>query len=151
MIQAKNRSLAWPIAVALAAFAACDGSSSSVGELGQGGNQPSLQSVEVGRLVDVYAFRRIDPNIGDRRLRVNRQLELIERDVIINSNIESESVFDAAGNPVATGNYEFMPFDKNIGHEQLLILWDDRAGPEQQRSQQAPANAQVGLTQLPNS
>jgi hypothetical protein len=151
MIQAKNRSLAWPIAVALAAFAACDGSSSSVGELGQGGNQPSLQSVEVGRLVDVYAFRRIDPNIGDRRLRVNRQLELIERDVIINSNIESESVFDAAGNPVATGNYEFMPFDKNIGHEQLLILWDDRAGPEQQSFQEALANAQVGLTQLPNS
>ena len=118
MIQTKNRSLAWPIAVALAAFAACDGSSSNVGELGQDGGRPSLQSVEIGRVVDIYAFRRIDRNVGDRRLRINRQLELIEKDVIINSNIESQSLFDAAGNAVATADFEFMPYDKDVGHEQ---------------------------------
>jgi len=151
MIQAKNRSRAWPIAVALAAFAACDGSSSSVGELGQDGGRPSLQSVELGRLVDVYAFRRIDENVGDRRLRINRELELIARDVVINANIDSESLFDAAGNPIATANYEFMPFDKDVGHEQLLILWDDRPGPEQRSFNDALAAAQTGLTQLPNS
>jgi len=151
MIQAKNRSLAWPIAVALVAFAACDGSSSSIGEIGADRGQSTLQSVEIGRLVDIYAFRRIDRNVGDRRLRVNRELELIERDVIVNSGVETQSLFDAAGNPVATANYEFMPFDKQIGHEQLLILWDDRPGPEQQSFQDALAAAQSGLTQLPNS
>ena len=151
MIQAKNRSRAWPLAVALAAFAACDGSSPSVGGLGQGGGRPSLESVEIGRLVDLYAFRRIDPDVGDRRLRVNREFELIEKNVIINSNIESQSLFDAAGNPIATANYEFMPFDKDVGHEQLVVLWDDRAGPEQESFQKAMAAAQTGLSQLPDS
>ncbi|HIE70500.1 MAG TPA: hypothetical protein EYP98_10165, partial [Planctomycetes bacterium] len=137
MIQAKNRSRAWPLAVALAAFAACDGSTPSVGEQGLSGGRSSLLSVEIGRVVDVYAFRRIDQSVGDRRLRINRELELIERDVIVNSNIESQSLFDAAGNAIATADYEFMPFNKNIGHEQLVVLWDDRAGPEQQSFQEA--------------
>ncbi len=151
MIQAKNRSRAWPLAVALAAFAACDGSTPSVGEQGLAGGRSSLLSVEIGRVVDVYAFRRIDQSVGDRRLRINRELELIERDVIVNSNIESQSLFDAAGNAIATADYEFMPFNKNIGHEQLVVLWDDRAGPEQQSFQEAFAAAQTGLTELPNS
>lgn len=150
MMQAKNRSRVWPLAIALAAFAACDGSS-SVGELGSAGSRPSLVSVEIGRLVDIYAFRRIDPNVGDRRLRANRELELIARDIVVNANIESQSLFDAAGNPVASANYEFLPFDKDVGHEQMVILWDDRPGPEQQAFTDALANAQSGLAQLPDS
>ncbi|MEC7725175.1 MAG: hypothetical protein VYD05_06665, partial [Planctomycetota bacterium] len=80
MMQANNRFRAWPLALALTALVACDGrTSDTVGE--QGGN-PALQSVEIGRLVDIYSFRRIDPAIGDRRLRSNRELELIARDVV---------------------------------------------------------------------
>jgi len=150
MMQAKNRFRAWPLAVALTALWACDGSS-SVGQVGQGGNNPSLERVEIGRIVDVYAFRRIDPGVGDRRLRSNRELELIARDVVINPGIESQSIFDAAGNAVATANYEFLPFDKNVGHEELVILWDDRAGPEKQSFDEAFASAQTGLVQLPDS
>ncbi|MFT4512657.1 MAG: hypothetical protein ACI89X_000781 [Planctomycetota bacterium] len=138
------------MAMTLAALVACDGNT-KVGEVGQGGVRPSLVSVEIGRLVDVYAFRRIDPNVGDRRLRANRELELIARNVVINANIESQSLFDAAGNPVATANYDFLPFDKNVGHEQLIVLWDDRAGPEQQGFKDAFADAQTGLSQLPDS
>jgi hypothetical protein len=150
MMQAKNRFRAWPLAVALTALWACDGSS-TVGQVGQDGNNPSLARVEIGRLVDVYAFRRIDPSVGDRRLRSNRQLELIAQDVVVNPGIESQSIFDAAGNAVATANYEFLPFDKDVGHEQLVILWDDRAGPEQQNFNQALSNAQTGLVPLPDS
>ena len=150
MMQANNRSRVWPLAIALAALTACD-SKTKVGEVGQGGARPSLVSVEIGRLVDVYAFRRIDPNVGDRRLRTNRELELIAQDVVINANIASQSLFDAAGNPVATANYDFLPFDKNVGHEQLIILWDDREGPEQQKFSEALASAQTGLSQLPSS
>jgi hypothetical protein len=150
MMQANNRSRVWPLAIALAAFAACDGSTKD-GEFGPSGSQPSLVSVEIGRLVDVYAFRRIDPSVGDRRLRMNRELELIDRDVMINANIESQSLFDAAGNLAATADYEFLPFDKNVGHEQLIILWDDRDGPEQESFSGALASAQTGLSQLPAS
>ncbi|MFT7535871.1 MAG: hypothetical protein ACI85K_001824 [Hyphomicrobiaceae bacterium] len=150
MKQANNRSLMWPMAMTLAALAACDGST-TVGEVGQGGDRPSLLRIEIGRLVDVYAFRRIDPDVGDRRLRSNRELELVASDIVINANIDSQPLFDAAGNPVATANYEFLPFDKNVGHEQLIVLWDDRTGPEQQFFIDALASAQTGLSQLPAS
>jgi hypothetical protein len=139
----------WPLAITLAFLAACDGSSSA--GVGSGGSQPALVSVEIGRLVDVYAYRRIDQSVSDRRLRANRELELIARDIVINSGIESQSLFDAAGNIVETANYDFLPFDKDVGHEQLLILWDDRAGPEQQNFNESLANAQTGLSQLPAS
>ena len=85
MMQANNRSLMWPLAITLAFLAACDGSSSA-GE-GGGGSQPSLVSVEIGRLVDVYAYRRIDQSVSDRRLRVNRELELVARDIVINLSL----------------------------------------------------------------
>ena len=114
MMQANNRFRAWPLALALAALVACDGRSPS-GAAGEQGGNPSLQSVEIGRLVDVYAFRRIDPNVGDRRRRANRELELIARDVVVNPNIESQAIFDAAGNEVVNANYEFLPFDRDVG------------------------------------
>ena len=149
MMQANNKFRAWPLAIALTALWACDGST-RVGEAGQSGNL-SLQSIAIGRIADVYSYRRIDPQVADRRLRVNRELELIARDVVISPNIVSESVFDAAGNEVVTANYEFLPFDKRIGHEQLVILWDDRAGPEQGNFDEAYSNAQNGLVALPDS
>jgi hypothetical protein len=137
--------------LALAALVSCDGRSGRVGALGDSDTLPTLLNVEIGRLVDVYSYRRIDDGVGDRRIRTNRTLELIARNVVVRGGIESQSLFDAAGNVVQTANYEFLPFDKTVGHEQLVILWDDRAGPEQKSFQDALASAQAGLTAVPSS
>jgi hypothetical protein len=149
MKHAKIRYQALPAALVLAVMAACDGSS-RVGQLGSG-SRPELASVELGRLVDVYAYQRTDDAVADRRLRSRRQLQLIARNVVINPNIESQALFDAAGQVVPTANYEFLPFDKNVGHEELVILWDNRPGPEAQSFQNAYDNAQRGLLQVPAS
>ena len=138
------------VPVLLLGLSSCDGSSSTASNT-IGDDRPILLSTQYGRLVDIYAYQRINEQRGDRRDRFNRQPVLIETDVVINPNIESQSLFDASGEEVPTADYEFMPFDKQIGHEQLLILWDDRPGPEQQSFQDALAAAQSGLTQLPNS
>lgn len=155
MKHAMNRSLtlvtALTTALTVAALAGCDGSS-KVGELDSDATRPELSSVEIGRLVDVYSFRRVDKSIGDRRIRTNRRLELVASNVVVNANIESQSLFDAAGNAVATANYQFLPFDKTIGHEELLILWDDTAGGEEETAfKNAFASAQQGLNQIPPS
>jgi len=138
------------MALALITLWACDGRTPDASSA-QGDGSLSLLSVDIGRVVDVYAYRRIDPSIGDRRLRVNREIELIERDVVINPAIETQSIFDAAGNEVESARYEFLPFDKEVGHEQLIVLWDDRPGPEAQDFQDALAAAQLGLISLPDS
>jgi hypothetical protein len=52
---------------------------------------------------------------------------------------------------VPSANYEYLPFDKTVGHEQLLILWDDREGDESQNFAAALASAQTGLQQVPAS
>jgi hypothetical protein len=137
--------------LALAALVSCDGRSGRVGALGDSDTLPTLLNVEIGRLVDVYSYRRIDDGVGDRRIRTNRTLELIARNVVVRGGIESQSLFDAAGNAVQTANYEFLPFDKTVGHEQLVILWDDRTGPEQKSFQNALASAQAGLTAVPSA
>lgn len=149
MKHVNNRTRLLPAALVLAALAGCDGST-KVGNLGATG-RAELQSVEVGRLVDVFSYRRIDTLVGDRRLRANRQLELIAKNVVVNANIESQSLFDAAGNAVPSANYEYLPFDKAVGHEQLLILWDDREGDESQNFAAALAAAQTGLQEVPSS
>ena len=149
MKHVNNRTRLLPAALVLAALAGCDGST-KVGNLDATG-RAELLSVEVGRLVDVYSYRRIDTLVGDRRLRANRQLELIAKNVVINANIESQSLFDAAGNAVPSANYEYLPFDKTVGHEQLLILWDDREGDESQNFAAALASAQTGLQEVPAS
>ena len=128
MMHAKIRSRALPMALVFAALAACNGNS-KVGELGNS-TRLELLNVELGRLVDVYSYQRINQADGDRRNRFNRQLELVARNVVIRSDIDSQSLFDAAGQVVATANYEFRPFDKRVGHEELVILWDSRTGPE---------------------
>ncbi|HEB52939.1 MAG TPA: hypothetical protein ENI87_06765 [bacterium] len=146
-----NRTWAWPLVVALAALTACDGRT-KVGQLGQDGQNPRLVSVEIGRLVDIYSYQRIDPSQGDRRLRENRRIELVAKNVVVNAQITTQSLFDAAGNAVATADYEFLPFDKAVGHEQLLILWDDRDStdnPEKASFDAALQAAQSGLSQLP--
>ncbi len=151
MKHAMNRSRTLTTALVLAALAACDGSS-KVGQVGDGTARPELLSVELGRLVDVYAYQRIDANQGDRRLRANRRLELVSKNQLINAGIESQSLFDAAGEVVVSANYEFLPFDKTVGHEELLILWDNVDGsPEQKNFAAALAAAQTGLAPVPAS
>lgn len=148
MKHAMNRFRVLPTALVLAALAACGGSS-KVSALGEGG-RPELLSVELGRLVDIYSYQRVDPNQGDRRLRVNRRIELVAKNVLVNSGIESQSLFDAAGEVVASANYEFLPFDKTVGHEELVILWDNTpGGPEAASFDSALKSAQSGLTAVP--
>lgn len=138
-------------ALVLAALAACDGSS-KVGQATSDSGRPELLSIELGRLVDVYAYQRVDASRGDRRLRANRRLELVAKNVVVNAGIESQSLFDAAGEVVASANYEFLPFDKSVGHEELVILWDNTpGGPEAASFDSALAAAQAGLGQVPPS
>jgi len=131
----------------LAVLAGCDGSTKASGS----GDRATLVSVDLGRVVDVYAYRRAGAS-SDRRRRADRTIELVQRNVFINAAVETQSLFDAAGAEVASANYEFLPFDKAVGHEELVILWDDTAGSgESQRFQQALANAQSGFGVVPAS
>ncbi len=150
MKHAMNRSSALLTALVLAGLSACDGSS-KVGEVGSDAS-PELLSVEIGRLVDIYAYRRVDKSKGDRRLRTNRRLERIASNVLVNASIESQNMFDAVGEVVPSANYEFLPFDKAVGHEELVILWDDtEGGPEAANFSAALTNAQSGLAAVPSA
>ncbi|MCA8953396.1 MAG: hypothetical protein KDE27_28040 [Planctomycetes bacterium] len=137
-----------PMALLLALFAGCGGSS-PVATVGPNAQKPSLESIQIGRLVDIYAYQRIDPANADRRVRFNRQLTLVATDVVVNPNLESDSLFDAAGEELPTANYELRPFDKAVGHDELVILWDNTDGsPEQARFDAAFSACQTGLVDL---
>lgn len=135
---------------AMAVVSACGGGSTPAK-----GSTPDgrvvLQSIEYGRVVDVYAYRRIDTTRGDRRDRLNRQGVLVARNVSINPSIETQQLFDATGDEIPDANFEYRPFDVETGHEELLILWDDRPGPEQQRFNAALALSRSGLAEIPDS
>jgi len=133
----------------LLAMAACGGGKPGVGQLSGGAAKLTLQNVSLGRLVDVYAYQRIDVSNGDRRDRFNRRLELVATNVVVNPGLESQSLFDAAGAERTSADYEFRPFDKLVGHEELLILWDNRNdSPERVNFQRALTAAQTGLIEL---
>ena len=134
----------------LLALAACDGSTATVGENTIDTGQPVLQEVAYGRLVDIYAYQRIDETRGDRRDQLNRKRVLIQSDVVVRSNIETQSLYDPAGEVVVSANYQFLPFDVTTGHEELLILWDNR-GEEKAQFDAAMSLAQSGLSVLPPS
>jgi hypothetical protein len=136
------------LAGVLALGAGCDGSTKVDGS----GQRATLVSVEIGRLVDIYAYRRVPGGSTDRRRRADRSIELVQRNVVVSPGIETQSLFDAAGGEIASANYEFLPFDKAVGHEELVILWDDTPGSgEEQRFQTALLNAQSGLGVVPAS
>lgn len=142
----KNRSQVLTALLVVAAMAACDGST-PVGEAG-GAGRAELLNVQVGRLVDVYSYQRVDSTDGDRRNRFNRRLKKVEANVAINGNIDSQVLFDAAGAAIPTANYEFLPFDKSVGHEELVILWDNENPAEAENFKNALAAAQTGLPEL---
>jgi len=139
----------------LALLAACDGSSDDgSGNAGVGEDRLQLRNVQYGRLVDVYAYRRVDPNntsssYTDRRNRLFRQEVLVAKDVLVDPLIESQSLFDPAGNEVGNADYQFLPFDTTTGHEALLILWDDRL--EATSFQSALSFATSNLMTLPDA
>jgi hypothetical protein len=150
MKHAMNRSGVLSTAMMLAALGACGGP--KIASLDNQKGRGELLSVEVGRLVDIYSYRRVDASQGDRRLRANRRFELIATNVVVNASLESQSLFDAAGEVVPTASYEFMPFDKTVGHEQLLILWDNTpGGPEAANFDLALQVAQSNLGEVPAS
>lgn len=105
----------------------------------------SLQSVEYGRLVDIYAYRRIEATNADRRASSNRKPVLVAENVVVRPDIETESLFNSTGDERITANFRFMPFDVEVGHEELLILWDDTIPPERERFQTAMKSATTGL------
>lgn len=111
-------------------FGGCDGGSSGSG--GGGGQTAGarLLKTEYGRLVDIFAFRRVDPSLEDRRLTANREAVLIAQDVVIDPEIETEELFDSVGEARPGASYRFLSFDVSTGHEELLILWDDRYEPD---------------------
>ncbi|MBL8725356.1 MAG: hypothetical protein JNK49_15040 [Planctomycetes bacterium] len=141
--------LAAPVLMAslLLVLSGC-GNGSAAKDASGGGGKVELVSIDLGRLVDVYAYQRIDPAVGDRRLRTNRNLVKVASNVVVNPRLGSDALFDAVGAEVPTATYEFRPFDSSIGHEELVILWDNRPGPESARFQDALAAAQNGLTNL---
>jgi hypothetical protein len=128
---------------ALAILAACDGSTKPT--IDNRGTELRLASVDYGRLVDIYAYRRVDLNTGQRRDVGNRTPALIARDVVIDPRIEAQSLFDPLGEEDPNADFQFQPFSTATGHEELLILWDDRHPDEQVRFQAALTRAQTGL------
>lgn len=154
----RSRSLALSLAAAIPLtfgalfFAGCDGSS---GSRATGDEtliaRPTLVSVDYGRLVDIYAYRRIDPSNPDRRQSRNRRPVLIERSTVISARVESQQLFDAIGGERPTANFRFLPFNSEVGHDELLILWDDTDPIEGVRFASAMAEAKVGLDSVPAS
>lgn len=129
---------------------ACGGPSSTQGQGGIDAGRAELQTISLGRLVDVYAYQRIDTTRGDRRDQLNRRSVLVAKDVVVRSNLGSDSLFDPAGEESPTANYQFLPFDVTTGHDELLILWDNR-NDEAANFQDALDRARSGLTEIPSS
>ena len=132
----------------LALFPSCGGGGGGgTGSSGPGG-AAALLKVEYGRLVDIYAYRRVDSARADRRDIMNRTPVLISKDVVVSTNLESQPLFDAIGNERIDADYRFLPFDVQVGHEELLILWDDRVESESARFSAAVLKATSFLNEV---
>lgn len=152
----RNRSLlglcAWVLtAASVAVSSGCSGGAAGTTGVittdpgGAGG--ASLASVEVGRLVDLFAYRVVDQTgTLDRRATRNRQPVLIARNVVVNPAISSNALFDVTGAARSDANFRFLPFDVSVGHDQLLILWDDRI--ESTQFESARTAAETGLVSV---
>ncbi|MEM7198808.1 MAG: hypothetical protein AAF628_00980 [Planctomycetota bacterium] len=134
---------------ALALLGACDGSSASrrATEVGPG-SEATLLRIEYGRLVDVYAYRRVEADRPDRRDSLNRTPVLVQRDVVVGPRVQTEELFAATGLEDPNADYRVLPFDVDVGHEELLILWDDEHPSESERFSRALLIAQQGLVEV---
>ena len=131
----------------------CSGGSSNRTPGGEVGGRARLTKLEFGRHVDLYAYRLVDTTststLRDRRNTDNRQAVLIERNVMVSPNVETQALFDAIGEERPEADYRFLSFDVSTGHEELLILWDDRV--EAARFGAAASAARLGLVEVPSA
>ena len=70
---------------------------------------------------------------------------------MIGPSVQTEPLFDAVGQENPDARYRFLPFDVAVGHEELLILWDDTVPGEEERFDAALRDAQVLLQEVPAS
>lgn len=127
-----------------ALLAACDGSSKK-SDGPNPGAELRLSSVEYGRLVDIYAYRRVNTANGQRRDVGNRAPTLVARDVVIDPRVETQPLFDPLGEEDPNADFQFLPFAVSTGHEELMILWDDQNPDEKARFDAALTRARSGL------
>ena len=134
---------------AVALFASCSGGGPSGVPSVAGGGGAQLLQIQYGRLVDVYAYRRVDLSKADRRDTLNRAPVKIATNLVVDSTIQTQALFDAVGGENVGANYRYLPFDVSVGHEELLILWDDRVAGEKERFDTALDRAQRSLVDVP--
>lgn len=132
-------------------FAGCSGGGPKGAASNAGGGGAELLSLEYGRLVDIYAYRRVEVGEADRRNTLNRTPFLVAANVVIDPSIQSQVLFNAVGGENTGADYRFLPFDVAVGHEELMILWDDRVAGEKERFQAALDSAQRSLVDVPAS
>lgn len=133
--------------LAVAALAvACDGRTRT--NTGGPSSELRLSSVEYGRLVDVFAYRRIDVRNGQRRDVSNRVPVRVATDVVIDPRLETQALFDALGEENPNADFAFRAFDVSVGHEEIVILWDDKNPDEKARFDAAFARATASLVPI---
>ncbi len=120
-------------------LAACGGGSAgNTGQSSADGARAALLGIEYGRLVDIYTWKRVDSDDSDRLAPSNRMPVLFEREVLVNPLVRDE-------NPFTNGQarYRFLPYNPEVGHRELLILWDDEFEADQFAT--ALASARAGM------
>ena len=132
------------LTLALVPAAGCGGSKggNNTTDASQGGIRAQLQSIKYGRLVDIYAWRRTGSS-SDRLNPENRVSVLVEQEVLVNPVIFNDDVFSNA-----SAEYHYMPYDADVGHRELLILWDDQNIDEKSKFDRAVTKAKAGLVDI---
>ncbi|MCA8970208.1 MAG: hypothetical protein KDC95_10505 [Planctomycetes bacterium] len=106
----------------LAALESCGGGKpgNRTSESAVDGARAALESVEYGRLVDVYAWRRRFEDDADRIDPRKREPVLVRRNVLVHPLLRDE-------NPITNGQarFRFLPYTPSVGHRELLVLFDD--------------------------
>ena len=123
---------------------ACDGSSSSkqTGDTGTTG-RAKIMGLQYGRLVDVYAYRRVDVGNKDRLDPRNRLPVLVQSEVVVGPRLQNDDPF-----ATDTAAYRYLPYDRKAGRRGLLILWDDTNAEEKAAFDRALLNATQSLSQV---
>ncbi len=124
---------------------ACDGRTEKdpTGNTSTGSGGARLMGLQYGRLVDIYAYRRVEVGIKDRLDPRNRHAVLVQRDVVVGPRVQN-------GDPFATdtASYRYLPYDRQAGRRGLLILWDDQNKDEKAAYDRALLNATNSLASV---
>ena len=126
---------------ALLGLVACSGGDGgNTGNEARTGARAALTNIEYGRMVDVYAWRRRVPANADRLDPRGREPVLVERNVLVGPSLLNEDRF---GN--ASARYRFLPYDPELGHRELLILYDNQHPDEGAAFNRALESARAGV------